>query len=93
VLAFVFFLCMFADSLYEGRAPVAKTRGVSRLNTRLSFYVYEIRKLAHMRQRSLVLTRPTRTVAAAECLLRLESSAAEYVFTLAPRVGGCERGS
>jgi heme/copper-type cytochrome/quinol oxidase subunit 1 len=72
VLAFVFFLCMFADSLYEGRAPVAKTRGVSRLNTRLSFYVYEIRKLAHMRQRSLVLTRPTRTVAAAECLLRLD---------------------
>jgi heme/copper-type cytochrome/quinol oxidase subunit 1 len=80
VLGFIFFLCMFADSFYENRAPVSKTRGVSRLNTRLAFYVYEIRKLNHMRQRSLVLVRPTRAQSPAACLARLETSAAEYVF-------------
>jgi cytochrome c oxidase subunit 1 len=81
VLGFIFFLCMFADSFYENRAPISKTRGVSRLNTRLAFYVYEIRKLNHMRQRSLVLARPTRAQSPAACLARLETSAAEYVFT------------
>ena len=85
VLGFIFFLCMFADSFYENRAPISKTRGVSRLNTRLAFYVYEIRKLNHMRQRSLVLSRPTRAQSPAACLARLETSAAEYVFTQ-PRV-------
>ena len=81
VLAFLFFLCMFADSFYESRAPISKTRGVSRLNTRLAFYLYEIRKLTHMRQRSLVLARPARRPSTAACLARLETSAAEYVFT------------
>lgn len=81
VLGFLFFLCMFADSFYENRAPVSKTRGVSRLNTRLAFYTYEIRKLTHMRQRSLVLARPARSLSAAACLAGLETSAAEYVFT------------
>ena len=81
VLGFIFFLCMFADSFYENRAPISKTRAVSRLNTRLAFYVYEIRKLNHMRQRSLVLARPTRAQSPAACLARLETSAAEYVFT------------
>ena len=81
VLGFVFFLCMFADSLYENRAPVSKTRGVSRLNTRLAFYSYEIRKLSHMRQRSLVLARRGSAQPSAGALSRLEVSAAEYVFS------------
>jgi len=81
VLGFCFFLCMFADSLYENRAPVSKTRGVSRLNTRLAFYTYEIRKLAHMRQRSLVLSRRGRLQTPAAALARLETTAAEYVFS------------
>lgn len=45
VLSFIFFLCMLIDSFMESRAPVAKNRGVSRLNTRLAFLTYEIRKL------------------------------------------------
>lgn len=81
VLSFAFFLCMLADSFYENRAPIAKTQGVSRLNTRLAFYTYEIRKLAHWRQRSLVLLRPSAAPTPAKLLSQLEVSVAEYVFT------------
>lgn len=60
VLAFIFFFCMLADSFYENRAPISKTKGVSRLNTRLGFYTYEIRKLKAWRAKSLtLLKRPT----------------------------------
>ena len=48
---------MLFDSLYENRAPVSKTKGVSRLNTRLSFYAYEVRKLKYNRSRGLFLSR------------------------------------
>ena len=72
---------MLADSFYENRAPISKTRGVSRLNTRLAFYTYEIRKLAHWRQRSLVLNRPQANPSIASTLYSLETSSAEYVFT------------
>jgi len=57
VLSFIFFFCMLFDSLYENRAPVSKTKGVSRLNTRLGFYAYEIRKLKFYRSKSLFLSR------------------------------------
>jgi len=43
---------MLLDSVYENRAPISKTRGVSRLNTRLSFFAYEIRKLKYYRNKS-----------------------------------------
>jgi hypothetical protein len=43
---------MIFDSLYENRAPVSKTKGVSRLNTRLGFYAYEMRKLKYSRSKS-----------------------------------------
>lgn len=55
VLSMVFFLFMLLDSFYENRAPVARMRGVSRLNTRLAFYAYESRKLRYCQTRALVL--------------------------------------
>lgn len=57
VLSFVFFLAMLIDSFLEHRAPVSRTKGVSRLNTRLAFYAYEVRKLEHYRAKSLPLVR------------------------------------
>jgi hypothetical protein len=57
VLSFIFFFAMIFDSLYENRAPISKTKGVSRLNTRLSFYAYEIRKLKYYRTKSMFLMR------------------------------------
>ncbi len=55
VMSLVFFLCMLLDSFYENRAPIARMRGVSRLNTRLAFYAYESRKLRYCQTRALVL--------------------------------------
>jgi len=81
VFSFIFFLLMLADSFYENRAPISKTRGVSRLNTRLAFYTYEIRKLSHWRRRSLVLLRPENSPSVPAALYGLETSSAEYVFT------------
>lgn len=46
VIAFVIFIVMLVESFWEGRAPESRTLGVPRLNTRLSFYLYERRKLA-----------------------------------------------
>lgn len=59
VTSFIFFFIMLADAFYEGRAPSSKTRGVSRFNTRLSFYLYEMRKLQAYRTKSLPLLRRT----------------------------------
>lgn len=46
VIGYLFFLCTIVDSLYEGVTPRARFYGVSRLNTRFSFYVYTRAKLA-----------------------------------------------
>ena len=48
---------MLLDSFYENRAPIARMRGVSRLNTRLAFYAYESRKLRYCQTRALVLNK------------------------------------
>jgi len=53
-LSLVFFLLMIFDSIYENKAPISKTKGVSRLNTRLSLYVYESRKLQFNRNKILL---------------------------------------
>lgn len=45
VLSILFFVGMLLDSFAEGRAPVSRTQGVGRLNTRLAFAAYEARKL------------------------------------------------
>lgn len=57
VLSFIFFLAMLIDSMLENRAPLSHTRGVSRLNTRLAFFTYEIRKLRLYQSRALPLVK------------------------------------
>lgn len=54
---------MLLDSFFENRTPDARFRGVSRLNVRLSFYAYETRKLANLRQAALVGVRVPRVTA------------------------------
>ena len=77
---------MIFDSLYENRAPISKTKGVSRLNTRLSFYAYEIRKLKFYRAKSLFLARkPNRSALSAELYQMCydtEMVHFEYVLTM-----------
>lgn len=45
VIGYLFFICMLIDSLYEGVTVKNRFYGVSRLNTRFSFYVYTRAKL------------------------------------------------
>jgi hypothetical protein len=83
VLGFLFFLLMLADSFYENRAPVSKTRGVGRLNTRLSFYTYELRKLRSYQVKALPLLRrpgPTARLNLYRQCSELESTNIEYRF-------------
>jgi hypothetical protein len=46
---------MIFDSIYENKAPISKTKGVSRLNNRFSLYIYESRKLQFNKNKALVL--------------------------------------
>lgn len=55
VLGFLSFLAMLADSFYEARAPISKTKGVSRLSNRLAFFCYEQRKLSFFGSKALAL--------------------------------------
>lgn len=57
VFSLVCFLCMILDSFYENRASGQRLRGVGRLNTRLAFYAYEVRKLRHYQSQALPLAR------------------------------------
>jgi hypothetical protein len=81
---------MIFDSLYENRAPVSKTKGVSRLNTRLSFYAYEIRKLQYCRSKALFLSRKSsKLISEAELYqlcFDLEMIHFEYVFSFSGSV-------
>jgi len=53
-LGFLFFLFMIFDSIYENKAPISKTKGVSRLNNRFSLYIYESRKLKFSKNKNLL---------------------------------------
>jgi hypothetical protein len=82
VLSLIFFLLMLLDSFYENRAVSARFRGVSRLNTRLSFYTYEVRKLRYWQGRALPLQRGLGVGVSQTYLFCFwsEVSVSEYVF-------------
>jgi hypothetical protein len=45
------FFIMIFDSLRQGRAVIRNTFGISRYNTRLNFYLYEIANLVYVQQK------------------------------------------
>jgi hypothetical protein len=81
-LSLVFFLLMIFDSIYENKAPISKTKGVSRLNTRLSLYVYESRKLQFNRNKILLNQNTFVFSNKLKCknLSKLELQNFEYIF-------------
>lgn len=58
MMSLVFFILMIVDSIYENRAPISRTLGVGRVNTRLFSITYSKRKISRSRQHGLVLPRP-----------------------------------
>jgi hypothetical protein len=75
---------MLLDSVYENKAPISKTKGVSRLNTRLSFFAYEIRKLKYFNGKSQNLVRGGEAASAKSRVYKLASIFEiinfEYIF-------------
>lgn len=54
------FFIMIFDSLRQGRAVIRNNFGISRYNTRLNFYLYEIARLTYVQQKGLNLFRTIR---------------------------------
>ena len=57
VAGLIAFFIMIFDSLRQGKAVIRNTFGISRYNTRLNFYLYEISRLIYVRQKGLTLFR------------------------------------
>jgi len=49
------FFIMIFDSLRQAKAATRNTFGISRYNTRLNFYIYEIARLVYLQQKTLFL--------------------------------------
>jgi hypothetical protein len=57
VAGLIAFFIMIFDSLRQGKAAIRNTFGITRYNTRLNFYLYEISRLTYTRQKGLTLFR------------------------------------
>nr|YP_010049605.1 cytochrome c oxidase subunit 1 [Halteria grandinella]QPL16010.1 cytochrome c oxidase subunit 1 [Halteria grandinella] len=57
VAGLIAFFIMIFDSLRQGRAVTRNTFGISRYNTRLNFYLYEISKIYYVQQKGFFLFR------------------------------------
>lgn len=51
------FFIMIFDSLRQGRPAIRNSLGVSRFNTRLNFYLYEIARIRFVQQKGLAIAR------------------------------------
>jgi heme/copper-type cytochrome/quinol oxidase subunit 1 len=63
VSGMIAFFIMIFDSLRQARAATRNTFGISRYNTRLSFYVYENARIIHVQRKSWYLYRFLRPLA------------------------------
>ncbi len=57
VAGLIAFFIMIFDSLRQGKAVIRNTFGISRYNTRLNFYLYEISRLNYIQQKGYTLFR------------------------------------
>ena len=55
------FFIMIFDSLRQGRAATRNSFGVSRFNTRLNFYLYEVARTRHVQRRGWYTSRYSRS--------------------------------
>jgi len=62
VAGLIAFFIMIFDSLRQAKAATRNTFGISRYNTRLNFYIYEIARLTYLQQKALFLFKYYRPV-------------------------------
>jgi heme/copper-type cytochrome/quinol oxidase subunit 1 len=80
------FFIMIFDSMRQGRPATRNNFGVSRFNTRLSFYAYESARLLHIQNKGWYVNRYPRTIDMVEKVLHyrnnelIETTLYSYVF-------------
>ena len=80
------FFIMIFDSMRQGRPAIRNSFGVSRFNTRFSFYLYESARLLHVQHKGWYIARHSRTVNMSRKLVRysnnesLETTLYSYVL-------------
>jgi heme/copper-type cytochrome/quinol oxidase subunit 1 len=80
------FYIMIFDSMRQGRPAIRNSFGVSRFNTRFSFYLYESARLLHIQQKGWSLARHCRSVDMSRKLVKygnhenLETTLYSYVL-------------
>jgi heme/copper-type cytochrome/quinol oxidase subunit 1 len=80
------FFIMIFDSMRQGRPATRNNFGVSRFNTRLSFYAYEAARLSHIQKKGWYISRNPRTLEMSQNLVQyrnnefLESTMYSYVL-------------
>jgi heme/copper-type cytochrome/quinol oxidase subunit 1 len=80
------FFIMIFDSMRQGRPATRNNFGVSRFNTRFSFYIYESARLLHIQNKGWYVSRYPRTISMVEKVIHyknnefLETTLYSYVF-------------
>jgi heme/copper-type cytochrome/quinol oxidase subunit 1 len=86
VAGLIAFFVMIFDSMRQGRPAIRNSFGVSRFNTRFSFYIYESARLLHIQHKGWYIARNTRTAAMSRQLVNygnyesLETTLYSYVL-------------
>ena len=86
VAGLIAFFVMIFDSMRQGRPAIRNSFGVSRFNTRFSFYIYESARLLHIQHKGWYIARNTRTTSMARKLVNygnyesLETTLYSYVL-------------
>jgi heme/copper-type cytochrome/quinol oxidase subunit 1 len=86
VAGLIAFFVMIFDSMRQGRPAIRNSFGVSRFNTRFSFYIYESARLLHIQHKGWYIARYSRTLDMSRKLVKygnhelLETTLYSYVL-------------
>jgi hypothetical protein len=69
VAGLIAFFVMIFDSMRQGKPAIRNSFGISRFNTRFSFYLYESARLLHIQHKGWYFSRPSRTCDMAQSLV------------------------
>lgn len=65
---------MIFDSMRQGKPAVRNSFGVSRFNTRFSFYLYESMRLSYIQDKGWYVSRASRSLYASRNLIRYQNN-------------------
>jgi heme/copper-type cytochrome/quinol oxidase subunit 1 len=74
VAGLIAFFIMIFDSMRQGRPAIRNSFGVSRFNTRLSFYIYESARLLFIQHKGWYIARYSKNLHMSKNLIRFENN-------------------